>query len=46
MVADQLIQWIESFHSRFYLHLDIKPDNVMISRTNKDTIYLIDYGVS
>ena len=38
----QLIDSLENLHSTGYLHLDIKLDNVLISRENK--VVLIDFG--
>jgi serine/threonine protein kinase len=38
---------LEYFHSKNYLHRDIKPDNLLIGRGNKSgIIYLIDFGLS
>ena len=38
---------IEYFHSRQFLHRDVKPDNFLVGLGSKsDTVYLIDYGLS
>lgn len=39
----QMIKRIETLHSKYLLHRDIKPDNFMLDK-NK-TLYLIDYGL-
>ena len=33
-------------HSLGYVHNDIKLDNILIDSKEKDTIYLIDFGLS
>ena len=47
MIALQLLSRIETLHSKFYIHRDIKLENITIG-PNKDykTIYLIDFGLS
>ena len=39
----QMIKRIETLHSKYLLHRDVKPDNFMLNK-NK-TLYLIDYGL-
>jgi len=29
-----------------FIHLDVKPDNVVVSKEKGDKLYLIDYGIS
>lgn len=41
-IGTQMIERLETFHSKLLLHRDIKPDNFLLDSTNK--IYLIDYG--
>lgn len=38
----QMIERVETLHSKLFLHRDIKPDNFVLDDTNK--IYLIDFG--
>jgi len=38
----QMIERLETLHSKLLLHRDIKPDNFLLDDLNK--IYLIDYG--
>jgi serine/threonine protein kinase len=38
----QMIERLETLHSKLLLHRDIKPDNFLLDLNNK--IYLIDYG--
>lgn len=47
LLADQMIDRIESLHQCHYIHRDIKPDNfVMGVDERQDTIYLIDFGLA
>ncbi len=47
MIADQMIQRVEYFHSRSFLHRDVKPDNFLIGLgKNQHLIYIIDYGLA
>eukprot|EP00930_Biecheleria_cincta_P062383 TRINITY_DN47857_c0_g1_i1.p1 TRINITY_DN47857_c0_g1~~TRINITY_DN47857_c0_g1_i1.p1 ORF type:complete len:345 (-),score=63.57 TRINITY_DN47857_c0_g1_i1:226-1260(-) len=47
MLADQLLLRIECFHSRSYIHRDIKPDNFLIGRSQRSNIvYIIDFGLA
>jgi serine/threonine protein kinase len=47
LIAEQMISRIEYFHSKNFIHRDIKPDNFIIGINKKiDTIYIIDYGLS
>ncbi|XP_058468448.1 striated muscle preferentially expressed protein kinase-like isoform X4 [Solea solea] len=38
----QILQGVEYLHSRRVLHLDLKPDNIMV--TNLNAIKLVDFG--
>ena len=41
------VQRIEYFHSKNFIHRDIKPDNFLIGIGKKQNIiYIIDYGLS
>lgn len=47
----QMIDRLEALHKLGYLHLDIKPDNILLGSSNRtrlesSTIFLIDYGIS
>ncbi|OHS97914.1 Casein kinase I hhp1 [Tritrichomonas foetus] len=47
MIADQLLERIEFFHSKGLLHRDMKPDNFCIGKGKKQNqIHIIDYGLS
>ncbi|RFU74445.1 casein kinase i isoform delta [Trichoderma arundinaceum] len=47
MLADQLIQRLEVFHSRNLLHRDVKPDNFAMGfgKENGKTVYILDFGL-
>ena len=42
----QIIKALNFVHSRGILHLDIKPQNIMLKSDDKDTIKLIDFGLA
>lgn len=47
MIVDQLLSLTEYFHSKNFLHRDIKPDNFVIGfNENSNRIYIIDYGLA
>ena len=47
MIADQMIERIEYFHSKNYLHRDVKPDNFLTGvGKNQHMIHIIDYGLA
>lgn len=47
MIADQILSRIEFFHSKNFLHRDLKPDNFVIGfDQNSNRIYIIDYGLA
>ena len=47
MLADQLITRIEFFHSKSFIHRDIKPDNFLIGLGQRaNTVYMIDFGLA
>lgn len=47
-IADQLIERMEFFHSKGYLHRDLKPDNCLMGRFIEDCkiVYIVDFGLS
>jgi casein kinase 1 len=46
-----MVDLLETFHGKGYIHCDLKPDNIMIGDFKEDLknmnkIYLIDFGIS
>ena len=49
MIADQMLQRIETFHSCDMIHSDIKPENFLFGRHSRNThniVHIIDFGLS
>ncbi|CAL5442831.1 unnamed protein product [Camellia sinensis] len=47
MLADQMINRVESVHSKSFLHRDIKPDNFLMGLARRATqVYIIDFGLA
>lgn len=47
MIGDQMIHRLEYLHDCNFIHRDLKPDNMLIGKSNqKDRIHLIDYGLA
>lgn len=47
MIADQILSRVEFFHSKNFLHRDLKPDNFVIGfDQNSNRVYIIDYGLA
>ena len=47
LLADQLLQILESIHNKSVLHRDLKPENILIGKDKEESrVYLVDYGIS
>ena len=47
MLADQMLSCVEFFHSKNFIHRDIKPDNfVMGVGQSANQVFIIDYGLA
>ena len=47
MIMTQCIQRLKDLHEKGIIHRDMKPENFVIGKKNKEsTIYLIDFGLS
>eukprot|EP00300_Choanocystis_sp_HF-7_P027200 c32274_g1_i1.p1 GENE.c32274_g1_i1~~c32274_g1_i1.p1 ORF type:complete len:319 (-),score=64.41 c32274_g1_i1:67-1023(-) len=47
LLADQLIQRVQTLHTKFLLHRDLKPDNFLIGLgPTANTVHVIDFGLS
>lgn len=47
MLADQMISAVQYFHSKNYIHRDIKPDNFVMGLGRKSNqVFVIDYGLA
>ena len=46
MIGIQLMDRFEFIHSKYIVHRDIKPDNLVVDLETNKIIYLIDFGLS
>jgi len=46
LLGIQMIERIKVMHNNGILHRDIKPDNFLMGKTDTDTLYIIDFGLS
>ena len=46
MIAIQLIDRFEYIHSKYIIHRDVKPDNMLVDIETNKIIYIIDFGLS
>lgn len=44
LVALQALDRLEFIHDMGILHLDIKPGNVLVGKSNPEVLYLVDFG--
>ena len=42
----QILLGIKHLHSRYVVHLDIKPENIMLKEAGQPRVKLIDFGLS
>ena len=45
-LCDEMLSCIEEFHSKGFVHRDIKPQNFVVRLNGNPVICLIDYGIS
>jgi len=47
MIGDQMVNRVEYFHAKSFIHRDIKPDNFLLGTGEKaDQVFIIDYGLA
>ncbi|XP_070543230.1 death-associated protein kinase 1-like isoform X2 [Ptychodera flava] len=46
LFTKQMLEGVRHLHDKNIVHLDLKPENVMLLNTNKQHIKLIDFGLS
>jgi casein kinase 1 len=47
MLADQMINRVEYFHSKSFLHRDLKPDNFLMGLGRRaNQVHIIDFGLA
>ncbi|CDW55763.1 Pkinase domain containing protein [Trichuris trichiura] len=42
----QILYGLRHMHSKLFAHLDLKPENIMLQKSNSTSIKLIDFGLS
>ncbi|KFD58211.1 LOW QUALITY PROTEIN: hypothetical protein M513_00974 [Trichuris suis] len=42
----QILYGLHHMHSKLFAHLDLKPENIMLQKSNSTSIKLIDFGLS
>ncbi|XP_056151778.1 serine/threonine-protein kinase VRK1 [Lampris incognitus] len=42
----RLLDTLEYIHEHEYVHADIKPSNLLLSHSNPNQVYLVDYGLA
>ena len=47
LLADQLLERIQTMHNMGYIHRDLKPENMLMGlEENSNTLFLIDFGLA
>lgn len=44
-IGIQMVSRLESLHGKGYVHRDIKPENFVFGLSNKNYLYLVDFGL-
>ena len=45
-IAQKMIRVLEGIHDRGYIHLDLKPENLMVHLSNPNDSFLVDFGAA
>ena len=46
LIAIKLIKILQRIHARGIVHQDLKPANIMFSKHDKDSMYIMDFGLA